>query len=210
LLALGVATAGMGRPPELPAVPPGDALAFRLMRYGSQIGTHAMAFQQLSDGLDVHIAVQVLVKFGPIPFVRYTHNNLESWRGGSLAALAAQTDRNGTELHMRAWRSQPGLEVEGSGAALYVAPSNALPTTYWNPRMLDGPMIGTQDGMLVRPKVSEVGIERIPLANGATIPTRHYTLRGALNLDLFYDLNDVWAGMTFTVADGSRISYERL
>lgn len=200
----------MSRPPEFPAVPPGDALAFRLMRYGTQIGTHALAFQRVPDGLDVHIAVRVLVKLGPIPFVRYTHNTVESWRSDRLASLQAQTDRNGTELHMRAWRTPPGLEVEGSGAARYIAPPNALPTTYWNPRMLDGPMIGTQDGMLVRPTVSEVGVENIPLANGRTIPARHYTLRGALKLDLFYDMDDLWAGMTFTVLDGSTISYERL
>jgi hypothetical protein len=210
LLALGIATAGMGRPPEFPAVPTGDALAFRVMRYGTQIGTHALAFRRLSGGLDVHISVDVLVKYGPIPFVRYTHSNLESWRGNRLADVQARTDRNGTELHMRAWRTPPGLAVEGSGTRPYVAPANALPTTYWNPRMLDGPMIGTQDGVLVRPTVTEVGIEHVLLANGTTIPTRHYMLRGALKLDLFYDLDDLWAGMSFTVADGSLIRYERL
>jgi hypothetical protein len=33
-----------------------------------------------------------------------------------------------------------GLVVEGSGTRPYIAPENALPTTYWNPRMLLGPM----------------------------------------------------------------------
>ncbi len=212
LVAWGLATAAMGRAPGLPSVPAGDTLAFRIMRHGGPIGTHTVVFERLSDnGLDVHIAVNVLVKFGPIPLVRYAHHGLESWRADRLAGLLTHTNRNGTDLRMRAWRTEPGLEVEGTDTTPYVAPPNALPTTYWNPRMLDGPMIGTQKGTLVMPKVTDMGIERIPLANGGTVATHHYAVRGkGMNVDVHYDLDEVWAGMSFTVADGSLITYERL
>jgi Family of unknown function (DUF6134) len=212
LLAWGLATAAMGPAPELPPVPAGDTLAFRIMRHGRPIGTHTVVFERLSDdGLNVHIAVNVLVKFGPIPLVRYAHHGLESWRAGRLAGLLTHTNRNGTDLQMRAWRTDPGLQVEGTGTTPYVAPPNALPTTYWNPRMKDGPMIGTQKGTLVIAKVTDVGIERIPLASGGTVATRHYTIHGNdMNVDVHYDFDDVWAGMSFTVEDGSLITYERL
>lgn len=202
----------MGRAPELPPVPAGDTLAFRIMRRGNPIGAHTIAFERLSDDdLDAHISVNVLVKLGPIPLAHYTHNNLESWRDGRLSVLRAHTDRNGTELQMHAWRTRPGLEVEGTDTTPYVAPANALPTTYWNPRMLDGPMIGTQKGTLVIAKVTEIGIERIPLANGGTVAARHYAVRGPdMNVDVYYDADDVWAGMSFTVGDGSLITYQRL
>ena len=201
----------MGRAPTLPPVPPGDALAFRLMRHGSPIGTHTVQFQRLPDGMDVHIAVNVKVSFGPIPLVRYTHANIESWRDDELAGLVSHTDRNGTELHMRAWRARPGLEVEGTDTAQYVAPPRALPTTYWNSRMLYGPLIGTQKGTLVRPEVRELAIQHIPLANGQTVASRHFTVRAPdMNVDVFYDMNWVWSGLTFTVIDGSLISYQRI
>lgn len=212
VLAWGLATAAMGAAPELPSVPAGGTLAFRIMRHGGPIGAHTIAFNRHSDdGLDVHIAVNVLVKLGPIPLVRYAHRGLEGWRAGRLAGLLTHTNRNGTDLQMRAWRTGPGLEVEGTGTTPYVAPPNALPTTYWNRRMLDGPMIGTQKGTLVIPKVTEMGIERIPLANGRTVATRHYAIRGkGMNVDVHYDFDEVWAGMSFTVEDGSLITYERL
>ena len=41
-------------------------------------------------------------KFGPIPLVRYAHRNTEVWRGGTLDGLDAQTDKNGSMLHMSA------------------------------------------------------------------------------------------------------------
>lgn len=202
----------MGRAPAPPLVPARNGLTFRIMRRGGQIGTHTVAFARLPDGgLDVHVAVNVLVKLGPIPLVRYAHHGLESWRAGRLAGLKTRTDRNGTDLQMHAWRAAPGLEVEGTGTTPYVAPSNALPTTYWNPHMLDGPMIGTQKGTLVVAKVTEMGEARIPLANGGAVTARHYAVRGkGMDVDVYYDPDRVWAGLTFTVDDGSLITYQRV
>lgn len=210
LLALGVATAGMGRAPDVASIPPSGSLTFRLVRNGTPIGTHALAFQRVPDGMDVHVGVNALVKLGPIPFVRYTHSNRETWRHGRLGGITAHTDKNGTELMMNARRGEAGLRVEGSGTDPYVAPDDALPTTYWNPRMLAGPMIGTQDGALVRPNVTDAGVVRIRLADGEQIPARRYELSGDLDMTLYYDMAGIWAGMSFTVSDGSLVEYERL
>jgi hypothetical protein len=203
----------MGTPPSgvssLP-VPPSRALAFRLVRHGTPIGSHTLDFTTEDETLTVRIAADVLFTFGPIPLVRYSHRNTEVWRGGRLASLDAQTDKNGRLLHMSAHRTPAGLQVEGSGAAPYIAPEDALPTTYWNPRMLDGPMIGVQDGMLVHPRVTEKPIEPIRLASGAETEARCYSLTGDLDLDLWYAANRDWMSMRFSVADGSVIMYERL
>lgn len=193
-------------------MPARNSLAFRIMRHGGQIGTHMVAFRPLSDGgLDVRFAVNVLVKLGPIPLARYVHHGVESWREGRLANLQTRTDRNGTDMQMRAWRTGAGLEVEGTDTTRYVAPPNALPTSYWNRRMLDGPMIGTQKGTLVTPQVTDLGGARIPLANGGMVAVRHYGVHGpGMNVDLYYDSQQIWAGLTFTVDDGSLITYQRL
>ena len=205
LATVGGRTAFAGLP-----VPRGDQLAFRLMRHGSAIGTHVVTFHRDGEALTVDIAVNVLVKFGPIPLVRYAHRNQETWRRDRLEGLAADTNRNGTRLRMSARWTDAGLAVEGSGTRPYVAPENALPTTYWNPRMLLGPMIGTQDGGLVKPVVAPEPTGPIHLASGDAIHARHYKLSGDLDLDLWYDPSDTWAGMQFAVDDGSIITYERL
>jgi hypothetical protein len=191
-------------------VPPGGRLAFALIRHDDKIGTHTITFDQQGDALTIHIDVEVLVKFGPIPLVRYTHHNVEVWRDNRLDQLEATTDKNGTKLYVSAHRTDAGLSVVGSAAKTYIAPEDALPTTYWNKRLLRSPMIGTQDGMLVRPAVHDLGTDPVPLASGGRIPATRYSLRGDLDLDLWYDQTATWAGMEFSVADGSVIHYERL
>ena len=191
-------------------VPPGNKLNFRLMRHGAPIGTHMMTFRGDGDVLIVDIAVDVLVKFGPIPLVRYTHRNQETWQHDRLVGFESHTDRNGTRMHAKARWAGSGLAVEGSGTKPYIAPANALATTHWNSHMLRGPMIGVQDGMLVHPIVSPQPEERVRLATGNDIRARRYTLSGDLDLELWYDPSDTWAGLRFTVDDGSVISYERL
>jgi hypothetical protein len=191
-------------------IPETRSIAFQLMRHGDAIGTHTLNFQVTGDTLTVDIAVDVLFTFGPIPLVRYSHHAVETWQGSRLAALTGHTNRNGTDMYMSAHRVAEGLWVEGSGTHPYVAPEDALPTTYWNSRMLRGPMIGTQDGGLVHPKVTPKGVQPVKLVSGAERPATCYSLTGDLDLDLWYDAESRWMSMRFSVADGSTISYERL
>jgi hypothetical protein len=204
-----VLAAGRNAQAALP-VPRGNGLSFRLMRHGSTIGTHTLAFRGNGDSLEVDIAVDVLVKFGPIPFVRYSHHSREAWHGDRLVGVNSHTDRNGTKLRMAAAWTDAGLKVEGSGTRPYVAPRNAFASTYWRVATVFGPLIGTQNGELMHPAVSQHPLEHIRLASGQEIAARRYVLSGDLDLELWYDGHDAWAGMRFTADDGSVISYERM
>ena len=55
------------------AIPADDKLAYSVIRKGSTIGTHALTFERSSTGLIVRVAVDLVVKFGPVPVFRYTH-----------------------------------------------------------------------------------------------------------------------------------------
>jgi len=212
LSALSIGLGRLARPAMAAAlpVPASGALTFRLIRHEDNIGTHSVRFEQQGDTLTIRIDVEVLVKFGPIPLVRYTHHNLEVWENGRLDRIQAATDKNGTKLFVAAHRTEAGLSVVGSAAQTYIAPEDALPTTYWNMHMLSVPMIGTQDGMLVHPRVRDLGTDSVQLAGGSRIPASRYSLRGDLDLDLWYDETRTWAGMEFSVADGSVVHFERL
>ena len=48
------------------------------------------------------------------------------------------------------------------------------------------------------------------IASGAEMPAKRYVLTGDLDVELWYDVSDTWAGMRFSVDDGSVISYERM
>jgi hypothetical protein len=100
--------------------------------------------------------------------------------------------------------------VLGSKTARYVAPPQAIGISYWNKRMLDGPMISLEDGALLRPKVAERRADAIPLASGGTIPAEHYNISGEFNVDVWYDRTDTWASLALDISDGSEVRYERL
>jgi Domain of unknown function (DUF6134) len=191
-------------------VPRGGSLAFRMVRHGGEIGMHALNFQRVGDLLTVRIAVDALVTFASIPIARYMHRGVETWQGTTLIALTGETNKNGDHQWMNARRSGDGLVVLGSQTKRYIAPDNAIPTSYWNKRMLDGPMISLEDGVLLAPKVADLRIESIRLASGRMIAADHYNLSGAFAVDLWYDETATWAGMALTVGDGSEVHYERL
>jgi hypothetical protein len=208
-LLLGAVTACMARAAQagLP-VPDSGRLAFRVMRKGSDIGTHALTFSRMGDGLDINIAVDIAVHFGPFVLYRYTLRGLEQWRGGAVSQVEASTNDDGTQHHMRAYRDARGLWVEGSQALRYLAPPNALPATHWNMAELDGPWINPQDGKLLHPAVHRIGSDQVPLADGRLVRADNFKLTGDARLELWYTAASQWAALLFNAKDGSLVRYE--
>lgn len=193
---------------ELP-VPAGDRLAFHIVRKGDTIGEHSVEFQRSGDDLTVSVAADIVVGIGPIAFFRYKHRATVHWKGGLVVSVDAATNDDGSPQTMTARRDESGLVVEGSKAQRYVAPPNALPGTHWNKAMLNGPFINTQDGRLMTPTVTKVGLETLPVTGG-TIQAEHYALRGDADLDTFYDATPAWVGLVFKAKDGTDIRYLRV
>lgn len=207
-----LAGAALAARPALAAlpVPAGNRLAFRLMRHGDDIGRHTLDFDRQDEALTVRIDVAAVVTLLSIPIVHYTHRVVETWQGDTLTSLTGETNKNGTREWVSARRTNEGLVVLGSRTNRYIAPDTAIGTSYWNKRMLDGPMISLEDGVLLKPKVAVRRDETIRVASGRTISADRYALRGAFNADVWYDQGNAWAGLAFGVADGSEVHYERL
>jgi hypothetical protein len=191
-------------------VPPGNALAFRLIRHGSDIGRHTLTFEPQGDSLAVHVAVDALVTLLSVPIVRYSLRVVETWQDGRLTSLTGETNKNGRHQWVNAQRSGEGLVVLGSQTQRYIAPEPAGSTSYWNKHLLDLPMISLEDGVLLRPIVVEERADSVPLASGGTIAANHYNLSGPFKVDLWYDQADTWASLGLPAADGSYVRYERL
>ena len=191
-------------------VPPSGRLAFAVLRKGSRLGTHVVTFEHSGDALAVHITVDLAYKFGPITLYRYHHRGSERWQNGELAAISSSTDDNGTPCHASGRREARGFVVEGSKAASYVAPAEALPANHWNRAQLGGPWINTQDGRLFHPRVASLGPDTIPLAGGGALRANHFRMSGDVQLDSWYEPTAQWAGLSFTAKDGSVVRYERL
>ncbi len=209
VLLAGAALAARPTAAALP-VPRSTALAFRLVRHGSEIGRHIVTFESQDDNLTVRVSVDALVTVFSIPIVRYSHRVVETWQGGTLVGLTGETHKNGDVQWVNARRTGDGLEVTGSKTERYIAPEPAFGTTYWNRHMVDGPIISLEDGVLLRPQVQLHRAETIQLASGVAISADHYNLSGAFDIDVWYDQTDTWAGLAFPAPDGSTVHYERL
>jgi hypothetical protein len=202
------AAAPLPIPPPLP-VPSGDRLGFRLLRKGDVIGSHLLTFARQGEQLVVSIAIDILVKFGPIPVYRYSHRASERWVGDRFMGIESRTDRDGKDLVMKAARGPEGLVVEGSFGPRYVAPAGVLPSTYWNKAMLTGQVINSEDGELMKVPFQERGDEAVPTATGSRINARRYRLGGDLPLDIWYDAAGQWAHLVFE-KNGTSVIYEKL
>jgi hypothetical protein len=69
------------------AVPEAGRLAFRVFRNDSPLGTHSLVFQRRGEAVSVAIAVDYVVRIGPIPVFRYTLRGAENWRGDTLISV---------------------------------------------------------------------------------------------------------------------------
>jgi hypothetical protein len=196
--------------PSLIGIPPGKTLGFAVVRNKSKIGTHVLTFAGEGGDLTVKVAVELSVGIGPIALFRYTHKATEVWKNGQLFSLDTETNDDGKPNKVTGRRTDSGFTVVGTKAPLYTAPEDALPATHWNRHMLDGPMINTQDGRLMRPTVTPKGSDAIPTANGGTIMADHFALTGEVMLDTWYDKTPNWVGLSFKAPDGSEVIYERV
>ena len=198
-----------GMAPVLP-VPPGNHLGFRVIRKGSDIGLHVLDFARDGDWLTVKIAADIAVKFGPITLYSYVHRATERWRGRDLESMETSTQEDGTITRVSLRRVDTGLAVESTRFPSYVAPANALPASHWNEKMLDGPVINTEHGKLLRPHVTMLNEEPVPTASGGTVEARHFAVRGDANIDTWYDDTPTWVGLRFTSHEGAEIRLERV
>jgi hypothetical protein len=204
----GLGAAPLGAVRAALPIPAGDQLAFHIIRKGDTIGEHILTFTHDGDALTVAVAADIVVGIGPIAFFRYKHRATVKWKAGQVDSVDAQTNDDGTLRRMTARRDEGGLVVEGSKAGRYIAPAHSLPGTHWDRAMLDAPFINTEDGRLMSPTVTMVGMEKLDVTGGF-VEAQHYTMRGDADLDTFYDLKPSWVGLRFIAKDGSEVRYLR-
>lgn len=186
----------------LPA-PGGRQIAFDIRREGTSIGRHAVRFSQAGELLEVDVEIDISVSFAFIPVFSYRHWNHEVWRDGRLVSLDSETDDDGRQTTVTARRRGGGLWVEG-GEGAFLAPSDVLPTSYWNRRTVEqSRLLDSQHGRLLEVRPEFVGEERLPGG-----PARRHRLSGDLKLDLWY-AGDEWVKIAFE-ARGAAVSYARL
>jgi hypothetical protein len=199
----------------MPIIPPGRALAFKVLRNGSVIGEHHLAFSGTQENPIVDINVMLQVKFAGITIYNYTLAATETWENGGFSRLHSVINNNGTMLEVEAHKIPAGYLVTGINHSnpdkswpQYTAPPDTLPLTYWNKQMLKGNILNIQTAHDYRVNVASPGWNALPTANGGTIVAQRFDLSGKLRLSVWYDQTDTWSGLAFSI-NGNE-TYQRI
>lgn len=196
-------------PGQILSLPTTGVLAFRIVRFGSQIGAHETRFEIAGDATTVRAETEIVVRLLGIAVFRFTHSVVERWQGGRFVGLDTRTNDDGTQYWVTARRDGVALSVQGSAQAAYNAPDEALPMMHWNIGELGVPKINPQKGNLLRPLVSDRGMTEVADAAGGTVGARRYNFSGDATLDVWFDSERRWAALAFLGSDQSLITLQR-
>jgi hypothetical protein len=198
-----IGLAGPARAAALP-VPPGNAIAFKVLRNGSPIGEHRLGFTQSGDDLTVDIDINLLVTIAGIPFYRYTLTGNTKYSGGVFQSADTVVNNNGDHIEMHCHKIAAGYEVTGinhgdssKNTPTYTAPPNTLPLTYWDKSAMYGNILNIQTARSYPATVTPAGWFKMPTAEGGTIVAQRFDLTGKLHLSIWYDQYDQWASLEF-------------
>lgn len=188
------------------AMPKDGKLVFDIIRDGDVIGRHTFRFNRVGDRVDVAIDIAIKVKVLLLTVFDYEHSNHETWEHGELVRLTTRTDDNGDDLKVDGKLTPAGFEVDtAKGEQTLKEP--VMPTSYWRTDTIKARrMLNTQTGEVMNVSVSPGEKTRI-VARGKEIDAMHYVMSGDLQLELWYDMDNVLVGLQFKGGDGSTIHY---
>lgn len=187
------------------SIPDGSALTFRAFIGDTDLGTHKMRWAVQGETVTVNIEIDLGARVLFLPVYSYKHRSQETWRGGSLAAIATTTDDDGDKFSVNGELKDGAFQVK-STAFNGAAPLPLAPTSYWAYASLKTPTwLNTQSGEILKKQVAAKGIETIKTRAGQ-IQARRYDVTGDLDVSLWYDARNRWVKSRF-VASGNTITY---
>jgi hypothetical protein len=188
----------------LPFVPgaaraaPAD-IAFKVMRQGSQVGTHTVRFRDDGDVLRARTELRIRVTLAGFTVFRFTQDTEEAWRGNRLVGLESRADRNGRAGACSAVAEASGIRLRGTVGET-VVPATAAPLTWWRAASFAPgvPLFDVRDARPVAPE-----LRRSPEAGGQRVK-----LIGGEGAEILFDGAGRWIGFATTGEDGSSVTYE--
>lgn len=179
--------------------------SFRVLRDGSDIGSHVISVKKVGADIQVAIDIELKVKVIGITAYRYEMQNREVWRDGKIVSVDCSSNDDGDAHFCRVKPVGDEYEVEGSVWSGTV-PGDSVTTTYWSYDFLKSPLwISTADGDPLKVAVSKVGAGEIPGPDGP-VATEKWAVGGDMDIDLHY-IDREWVSVRFD-AGGENAIYQ--
>ena len=181
-------------------------IRFEVLRKGKHFGHHYVSFKLAEDGGFTATAdIELTAKIGPLTVYKYRHESVETWKGGQIIGLEAETRKEGDDIEARASITENGLLVEGTNySGLY--PAEIIPANHWNVSQLyTSKMLSTEGGQPLDVVATNLGREILTI-NKQEIEATKFRLDSELSIFLWYDDDGRWLKLSFT-ARGQEIAY---
>jgi hypothetical protein len=191
---------------NLPPQHQNRTLNFVIYKDGDPIGTEQYRIETAGADTRVNVHTQTKVRMLFLSFT-YAHSRQEQWRDGRLMEMRAQTDDDGTPhtLHLTHAPAGYRLHVDGKSTDL---PETYSPLTLWSEAIVRHPVVlSIIDGTPWHVTASAATPATLTHGN-TTLATRHYTLKGDIQRDLWYDSAGLLAKVQFR-KKGFNITYLR-
>ena len=193
-------------PGRLVAGPAERPLRFAVFRNGAHIGEHQMAIERAGDLTTAITTVAMIIRLGPVPLFRYSHQAREIWRADRFDRLETSTTSNGKREQVSAHRTPDAVFITTLAGATS-APATSAPLTHWNPQAFAGPLFNPQTGKPLKVSVHKMAGERLPDGSDAAL---RWMVRGEAEIDDWYDARTSWAALRARLPDRSLMEYRRL
>ncbi|TAN52657.1 MAG: hypothetical protein EPN26_07715 [Rhodospirillales bacterium] len=188
----------------MPGTPEDGKLAFTVMRNSTPIGRHIYSFENQGNRQTVKVETRILYKFLGFTIYRFDHDSTETWENGRFVELVSTTNDDGTPISLKAQVSGQNLDITLNGAKSTLAETN-LPASLWHAATPEAAaLFDTANGRRFAIKGGTIGKD-----TEAGRQLNHFTLRGELKRDLWYDEKGLLAHVLFKARDESDIRYVR-
>jgi hypothetical protein len=184
----------------------GNALEFKVLRDGDEVGFHRVVFRSEGDSLIAESEFSLDVKVLFFTAYRYRYTSTDVWRNGCLVSVDATVDENGDQTAVRANSANQRLTITGP-SGVETADAGIFPTNHWHAGVVDTErVLNTITGKVADVRIIDDGVDWV-MVNGGTYPARRYHYTGDLRNTVWYDGDGRWVKMRFTAEDGSTIEH---
>ncbi len=175
----------------------------------SVIGRQQFSFRREPGRFVVDVQMDMRFELSAKGVISYSHECREVWQTGWLHGLDSRTRIDGRIQEVHAERNLGSLMVDGSDVRPFQVSTYLVPSNLWHrdSRLVDT-LIDVENGSirLVRPRY--VGKETLQ-QSGAVVEAAHYTIRGQINREAWYDSDCVLVRWDLPLADGGWINFRR-
>jgi hypothetical protein len=170
-------------------------VSYVILKEGEPIGHESVAIDRAGDQTTVQVDTETRVKVLFLDF-HYKHHRVETWQGGELQRMVADTDDDGAIHHLEAQRSGDQIHLTVDGTHQDIA-ADALPLTLWSKAILDHPnLYSIIDAQPYRVTVKDLGSAPVAHA-GQDIPAERFRMSGDIDRDLWYGSDGLLVKVAF-------------